>query len=525
MAGFAKIVGCCDLARRDGYQWAWVDTCCIDKRSSSELSEAINSMYKWYWEAAICYAYLSDVSTKRDWKQEFEKSRWFTRGWTLQELLAPAIVEFYDEAWKSIGRKRRMAQQIQTATGIEQQYFLERDSIKSANIATKFRWAAYRKTTRVEDIAYCLLGLVEVNMPMLYGEGEHAFYRLQRELLTQSNDHSILAWRSKWSCYDPRGPVLAPSPRQFDSTPDIRSSTMQRMRGVMTHEITSVGLRISLPCIPKDKAVVTVILNCEDGSGRPVGVELRKLSNGVYVRNEETQLDYVSEKDVEEAEMARMYLSIDPVRKKYRTTDVPYDVGIGIRSILSESPYYVHDIAISNRFTTQTRVLPYQTSHLDLQDRTQCHRDRFRKFRLWKGREAAGFDLMTKDGDYAVTVVVGSHRDFPKLGFFKILDPMARNRKWAEEIDTQQHGWELANDYAQMADSDHMLYQMQARQCWNKESNSQRWDVDITIIKCSCEKEVDDCSCHAGQRSLHPFAHGQYTDDCQCDECTTGSDD
>ena len=98
MAGYSKIVGCCNLAVRDGYEWAWIDTCCIDKRSSAELSDAINSMYRWYWQAAICYAYLSDVSTNYNaWKQELEASRWFTRGWTLQELLAPAVVEFYNK--------------------------------------------------------------------------------------------------------------------------------------------------------------------------------------------------------------------------------------------------------------------------------------------------------------------------------------------------------------------------------------------------------------------------------------------
>ncbi|CAN9229026.1 unnamed protein product [Alternaria alternata] len=99
--GFAKLIGCCKRAKDDGFTYCWIDTCCIDKTSSAELSEAINSMYQWYKGACICYAYLEDVqgNPQLDDYEAFSKSRWFTRGWTLQELIAPGIVEFYNVSW------------------------------------------------------------------------------------------------------------------------------------------------------------------------------------------------------------------------------------------------------------------------------------------------------------------------------------------------------------------------------------------------------------------------------------------
>jgi hypothetical protein len=177
------------------FHGSWWDTCCIDKRSSAELSEAINSMYKWYWNATLCYAHLADVSADGiTWRTDLLASRWFTRGWTLQELLAPEAVEFYDKRWKLLGTKSKLIKEIGEASRTESRFFLRRETIAEASVATKFSWAAERKTTRAEDMAYCLLGLVGVNMPMLYGEGDRAFYRLQLEVLRQTNEYSIFAW-------------------------------------------------------------------------------------------------------------------------------------------------------------------------------------------------------------------------------------------------------------------------------------------------------------------------------------------
>ncbi|KAL8645154.1 MAG: hypothetical protein Q9210_006868 [Variospora velana] len=226
--GFAKIQGCCSLALKSKIGWAWVDTCCIDKRSSAELSEAINSMYNWYKRAEICYVYLADVLWE-DGSPElhqasmgrFRASDWFTRGWTLQELLAPEHVHFLDRRWRSIGTKRSMIDEISEITMIDVHHLRPRigaglepctkksdcrghfyrsldllgPSDDEASIATKMSWASKRQTSRTEDMAYCLLGLFDVNMPLLYGEGHKAFRRLQYEIIKQSSDDSIFAWR------------------------------------------------------------------------------------------------------------------------------------------------------------------------------------------------------------------------------------------------------------------------------------------------------------------------------------------
>ncbi|KAI0357446.1 HET-domain-containing protein [Trametes cingulata] len=192
-----KIRGFCALARRNGFRKVWIDTCCIDKTSSSEFSEAINSMYQWYARAAVCYAYLQDVPGEddpRDTDSTFCSSEWFTRGWTLQELLAPSQVIFVSAEWQSLGTKTSFADIIQEITGIDRDVLTRERPLDSVSIARRMSWAASRRTTRVEDQAYCLMGIFGVNMPTIYGEGRQAFIRLQEEILKRSHDQSILAW-------------------------------------------------------------------------------------------------------------------------------------------------------------------------------------------------------------------------------------------------------------------------------------------------------------------------------------------
>ncbi|KAK1753968.1 vegetative incompatibility protein HET-E-1 [Echria macrotheca] len=196
--GAAKVSACCQLAAASGLEWVWIDTCCIDKSSSAELSEAINSMFRWYKNAAVCYAYLSDVESASQQSEEarkgISKSRWFTRGWTLQELLAPKEVIFYSKDWQPLGTKADFAHMISSITRIGRK-FLDGESLELASIAQKMSWAADRQTTRSEDRAYCLLGIFDINMPLLYGERYRAFQRLQEVLLTTyPEDHSLYAW-------------------------------------------------------------------------------------------------------------------------------------------------------------------------------------------------------------------------------------------------------------------------------------------------------------------------------------------
>lgn len=183
--GYNKIRFCGEQAAKDGLQYIWIDTCCIDKSSSAELTEAINSMFRWYREAAKCYVYLSDVSTndKNDlwmeihWPRVFLKSRWFTRGWTLQELIAPASVEFFSPDRQRLGDKKSLELQIHEVTGIPQQA-LRGSPLSDFTVAERMSWAEKRETTRKEDEAYCLLGIFGVHIPLIYGERESAFERL-----------------------------------------------------------------------------------------------------------------------------------------------------------------------------------------------------------------------------------------------------------------------------------------------------------------------------------------------------------
>jgi hypothetical protein len=191
-AGYSKIRFCGEQASRDGLQYFWVDTCCIDKSNSTELAEAINSMFRWYRDAAKCYVYLSDVSiTKRKtntpfseftWESAFRASRWFTRGWTLQELLAPAIVEFFSKEGKRLGDKRTLERQVHQITGIAISV-LQGAPLSQFTVDERLSWAKNRQTTREEDKAYSLLGVFDVYMPLIYGEGgDNALTRLREEI-------------------------------------------------------------------------------------------------------------------------------------------------------------------------------------------------------------------------------------------------------------------------------------------------------------------------------------------------------
>jgi Heterokaryon incompatibility protein (HET) len=191
-AGYRKLTFCAKQAAHDGLQFFWVDTCCIDKSSSAELSEAINSMFQWYHRADKCYVYLSvvsiggpvqgDLSSQQTWKAAFQRSRWFTRGWTLQELLAPKSVEFYSTDGEQLGNKISLVQEIHDTTGISVQA-LEGSPLSQFSVGERISWAERRETKREEDAAYSLLGIFDIHMPLLYGEGrEKAFARLQKEI-------------------------------------------------------------------------------------------------------------------------------------------------------------------------------------------------------------------------------------------------------------------------------------------------------------------------------------------------------
>jgi hypothetical protein len=191
-AGFEKIEFCRKRAASDGIQYFWVDTCCIDKTSSAELSKAINSMFRWYQNADRCYVYLSDVSTSGDpahyqspktaWAEAFRQSRWFRRGWTLQELIAPASVEFFSQEGDRLGSKKTLEHDVYEITGVATEA-LRGGPLSRFTVEERMSWAKHRETKHPEDEAYALLGIFNVFMPLLYAEGrEKAFARLREEI-------------------------------------------------------------------------------------------------------------------------------------------------------------------------------------------------------------------------------------------------------------------------------------------------------------------------------------------------------
>ena len=296
LAGYVKIRRCCELALSEGWQYAWIDTCCIDKTSSADLSEAINAMYGWYEKARVCYVYMADVSltyhhqpgVSPDFNQRFRSSRWFHRGWTLQELLAPRTVVFYGSEWEELGTKWSLKDEISRATRIKTHEIINH---KRASIATKMSWAAFRETTRVEDTAYSMLGLFDINMPLLYGEGPKAFMRLQYEILqTHENDESIFAWRD--SHYYPGG-LFARSPAAFAlsgnmvpvKNPDRQVEPLDISRRLLRMK----GLLPWAENVPKGldhQAVPHIVLNCIEQ-----GID-GKIGSLVGIALTETELDY-----------------------------------------------------------------------------------------------------------------------------------------------------------------------------------------------------------------------------------------
>ncbi|KAB5515512.1 heterokaryon incompatibility protein-domain-containing protein [Coniochaeta sp. 2T2.1] len=251
-SGFSKIERCCAQALGDGHEWAWVDSCCIDKRSSAELSEAINSMYSWYANSDCCYVYLADVSAGGNFREELKNSRWFTRGWTLQELLAPLRSVLFATDWLS------------TITGIPANILSGDKFVSQACVSQRMFWASHRETTRPEDRAYSLLGLFDISMPILYGEGlRKAFLRLHHAIISKSGDETIFAWST--GRYAHR--LLAESPAEFqgscsvvkrdywrgrnswikDQVSMIIDLTMQEFQSPFL--MTNIGLRSTLPLV------------------------------------------------------------------------------------------------------------------------------------------------------------------------------------------------------------------------------------------------------------------------------------
>jgi hypothetical protein len=318
-AGYYKIAKTCEQALSEGLAYAWVDTCCIDQKSSAELTESINSMFRWYSNAQICYAFLDDIdmfdpmrSGDVKFAQENEgmfwdksidlldekdltNARWFTRGWTLQELIAPMKIAFYIKGWKYVGNKSSMRGKLARITGVNERML--KGFLPNVSVAERMNWAARRETTKGEDMAYCLLGIFDVSMPLLYGEGaEKAFIRLQEEIMKDSDDQSLFAWQSvtpprkrEWGLImdnDPVASIFAPHPQHFSgfASHSVHPSHLDSL----PYALTNIGVRMRIPVLALDltRAWYLLVLNCcfEKSLGLQVGIAVKKLPGSTVAR-------------------------------------------------------------------------------------------------------------------------------------------------------------------------------------------------------------------------------------------------
>ncbi|KAL4892131.1 heterokaryon incompatibility protein-domain-containing protein [Aspergillus ambiguus] len=407
-----KIKKCCVQALKEGLEYVWIDTCCIDKSSSAELSETINSMYSWYEKAQVCYAYLEDVAMDVDISQPgsaFERSRWFTRGFTLQELIAPHDVVFFSNDWFEVGRKSTLYKTICRITQIDEEILLHKKPVGAASIARRMAWAAHRETSRPEDIAYCLMGLFSVNMPMLYGEGEKAFLRLQEEIMKQSDDQSIFAWVNPGSSPDSLNGLLAPSPSVFAGCANILP--YQDWEPRQPYTMTNRGLQIELPLTRIEDNMYVAALDCPSPPNYEnfsfLAIFLRRLSDvdAQYARVKVGTLAKVHERSKPQT----IY-----VRQVHFSPEI-YGVFprhfMQIRSVPEQSVYQVWSVMDAN---AKEGSIPPSVSTSRGSEATRMP-SRFRKtFLLQKGgiSLAALVVLARCEDDEAVVIALGSGAAF-----------------------------------------------------------------------------------------------------------------
>jgi hypothetical protein len=291
--GYSKIIHAAEQARSQGCDYIWVDTCCIDKSSSAELQEAINSMYRWYRDAEVCIVYLGDIAPPQRngyttaseiARAAFETCRWIRRGWTLQELIAPAICRFHFQDWTLMGEKVEFLEELADVTGIPNHVLEDSSSISEVSVAERMSWAAHRKSTRVEDVAYCLLGIFDIHMPLLYGEGDKAFVRLQEQILRTTDDYSLFAWCDMTSQHSTYRGLLARKPEEFQHCHSIERENVVSKFPI---SLTPIGLRVQLEFLPdpRDKSRVLAMIRSSNYLNQRLAISLKCLDGGMqYAR-------------------------------------------------------------------------------------------------------------------------------------------------------------------------------------------------------------------------------------------------
>lgn len=256
-------------------------------------------MFQWYRDAEVCHAWLADLRTEDSSNAlSLQSCRWFTRGWTLQELIAPRKVEFYDQSWTFRGTKSDLKDALLKVTGIDGEALENPGILYRIPVAQRMSWAAARQTTRIEDMAYCLLGIFDINMPMLYGEGSRAFLRLQEHIVKEVNDLSIFAWKTtKDQTYQG---LFAEDLSAFSESSSIYIHEDMSFSPDFT--ITNKGLRIEAAMKASvDSGGYLMKLNCaqklNDGSKKPVGIYLSQHAGGIYSRTRASEYAPVEDQD------------------------------------------------------------------------------------------------------------------------------------------------------------------------------------------------------------------------------------
>lgn len=365
MPAYPKVVYACQQALDDGYEYVWIDTCCIEKNSSAELSEAINSMFVWYRDSSVCYAYLPDYG---DGNNSFEESRWFTRGFTLQELIAPSNVVFYGAGWVLIGTKRSLRSVISRVTRVGETILSGERLIETASIANRMGWASDRVTSRTEDVAYCLMGIFDVNMPLLYGEGTKAFVRLQEEILKKTTDHTLFAWVDKEAPDDKQYGLLAPSPRCFADTHTLVPYELRGRRSPFT--ITNEGLSIDLRIrsLNDSNTAFGALLDCptpdfEEECWFLIHIQYEKFHDR-YARVQASQFGKVRDPSLPSKEEYRQILVHPEPRGRSVETDKTYFTHL--LSFRYGPPSCVYRVVDAAHYPSGRKVKPFQAEEWGL---------------------------------------------------------------------------------------------------------------------------------------------------------------
>jgi Heterokaryon incompatibility protein (HET) len=308
--GYHKVRRSCEIAAQDGCSRIWVDTCCIDKSSSAELSEAINSMYRYYRNAKVCYAYLADLTFESLARDDgcFEACKWFSRGWTLQELIAPRNVVFFSTDWRPIGTKQTWASEISQVTKIDKEVLLNATDLWQVSVAKRMSWASNRTTTREEDIAYCLLGIFNISMPLIYGEGNKSFLRLQEEIMKDSTDQSMFAWNPTGTSQYGRRGILSRHPSEFADASHI----VPYQASIEPFAMTNKGLRVKLPVTTTRGGAHVVVLACHifGNFSEHIGIVMKPAEReeaGIYFRSTEP-ITFVSDSERRKAKVRSIYI-------------------------------------------------------------------------------------------------------------------------------------------------------------------------------------------------------------------------